>query len=91
MDQLIIFTATFILVFFRGLQQQNVIHGHYIAAALMPYLIACGEVTSVLFVVDVGFSAIPYVGTGGATGIVLSMYLHRSWRAKNERRPIKQD
>lgn len=79
-----IFIATFALVFLRGIQQQNVIHGHYILAALTPYLIACGEVASVLFVVDLGWPAIPYVGTGGALGIVSSMYLHRTWRSKRE-------
>ena len=77
MDYLIIFIATLFLVFLRGIQQQNVIHGHYIMASLTPYLIAIGEVTSVLYVVDIGWSSIPYVGTGGAVGITLSMYLHR--------------
>ena len=77
MNQVNIFLATFMLVFLRGIQQQNVIHGHYIAAALTPYLIAIAEVASVLLVVDTGWGAIPYVGTGGATGIVCSMWVHR--------------
>ena len=69
--------ATFSLVFLRGLQQQNVIHGNYIAAALTPYLIACAEVASVLLVVKTGWSSIPWVGTGGAIGIVSAMLFHR--------------
>lgn len=85
--ELAIFCATFWLVFLRGIQQQNVIHGHYMLAALTPYLIAIGEVASVLFVVDTGWSAIPWVGTGGAIGITFSMYLHR--RVFSERRSVK--
>lgn len=70
-----ILAATFILVFCRGIQQQNVIHRHYVAAALMPFIIAMGEVATVLWVVDIGWPAIPWVGTGGAIGITLSMYV----------------
>ena len=80
--EITIFFATFGLVFLRGIQQQNVIHGHYIAAALTPYLIAIGEVASVLFVVDMGWPAIPFVGTGGAAGITLSMLLHRKYLSR---------
>jgi hypothetical protein len=70
--------ATAALVFLRGLQQQNVIHGHYIAAALMPFLIAAAEVASVLWVVNAGWMAVPWVGAGGAVGVTCAMYLHRS-------------
>ena len=84
MAELNIFIATYVLVFMRGIQQQNVIHGNYKLAFFTPYLIACGEVASVLFVVQTGWSAIPYVGTGGAIGIVSSMYLHGKWRSKND-------
>jgi len=75
-----IFIATFWLVFMRGLQQQNVIHGNYKMAATMPFLIAIGEVASVLFVVNNGWASIPFVGAGGAFGIVLSMWTHRKFR-----------
>lgn len=80
MDELTIFAATFILVFMRGIQQQNVIHGNYKMAFFTPYAIACGEVSSVLLVVAHGWWSIPFVGTGGAVGIVLSMYVHKRWR-----------
>ena len=76
-----ILAVTFCLVFLRGLQQQNVIHGQYIAAAITPYLIACGEVASVLLVVKTGWTAIPWVGTGGALGITASMWVHRRFRS----------
>lgn len=74
-----ILLATFALVFLRGLQQQFVIHGNWKTAALTPYLIACAEVSSVLLVVDKGWSAIPWVGTGGALGILTAMWLHRKY------------
>jgi uncharacterized protein YqgC (DUF456 family) len=69
--------ATAALVFLRAIQQQNVIHGHYIMAAITPYGIAVAEVAMVLFVVDTGWSSIPYVGTGGAIGVVAGMFAHR--------------
>jgi hypothetical protein len=69
--------ATFFLIFLRAIQQQNVIHGHYALAAITPYAIAAAEVASVLLVVSTGWSSIPWVGTGGAMGVVSAMALHR--------------
>lgn len=69
--------ATFALVFLRAIQQQNVIHGHFIAAALTPFAIACAEVASVVWVVQAGWPAVPWVGAGGALGVTSAMYLHR--------------
>lgn len=75
-----ILLATALLVFMRGIQQQNVIHGHYLAAAITPYFIAIGEVAMVLWVVDIGWPAVPWVGTGGAIGVTLSMIVHKQFR-----------
>ena len=72
-----IMLATFGLVFLRAIQQQNVIHGQYVMAAITPYLLACAEVASVLWVVQTGWPAIPWVGTGGALGVTSAMLLHR--------------
>jgi hypothetical protein len=74
-----ILAATFALVFLRAMQQQHVIGGHYVAAALTPYAIAVAEVASVLWVVSIGWTAIPWVGTGGALGVLSAMYLHRRY------------
>ena len=74
-----ILIATFMLVFMRSIQQQNVIHGKYLFAAITPYAIAIGEVASVLLVVDKGWTSIPWVGTGGALGVTLGMVVHRKW------------
>lgn len=75
-----ILLATFALVFLRALQSQSVIHGHYIAAAITPFAIAVAEVASIVWVVQTGWSAIPYVGIGGACGATLAMYVHRKVR-----------
>jgi hypothetical protein len=71
--------ATFALVFLRAIQQQNVIHGHYVMAALTPYALAVAEVASVLWVVSTGWAAVPWVGTGGALGVVSAMVVHRRY------------
>lgn len=69
--------ATFISVFGRAIQQQNVVGGHYVAAAITPYLIAAGDVAVILLAVDLGWWSIPWAGTGGAIGAVLAMWAHR--------------
>jgi hypothetical protein len=79
-----ILLATFALVFLRAIQQQNVIGGHYLSAALTPYLIACAEVASVLWVVAIGWPAVPWVGTGGALGVTSAMILHRRYFRRND-------
>ena len=77
-----IFAATFALVFLRAIQQQNVIHGQYWLAAVTPYAIAVAEVASVVWVVQTGWAAIPWVGTGGALGVTSAMWIHRKHMRK---------
>ena len=48
-------------------------------AGATSYLMAVGEVAVVLGVVDTGWSAVPWVGTGGAIGVVASMYIHKKY------------
>jgi len=69
--------VTAMLVFSRAIQQQNVIGGHYLAAALTPFVIATGEVLTVLIVIENGYPAIPWIGAGGAIGVTLAMWSHR--------------
>ena len=38
---------------------------------------AIGEVAVVLIVVEAGWPSIPWVGTGGAIGVITAMYIHR--------------
>ena len=73
--------GSFVLVFGRALQQQHVQGGHYLSAALTPYLTAAGDVAVVLLVVDAGWWSIPWAGTGGAIGATAAMWMHRRfWR-----------
>ena len=70
--------ATAWLVFARALQQLNVQGGHYIAAALTPYLIAAGEVAVIgIVATDPSIGAVIACGTGGAIGATSAMWLHR--------------
>lgn len=71
--------STMLLVFLRAFQTQNVIHRHYWMAGATSYLMAVGEVAVVLGVVDTGWAAVPWVGTGGAVGVVASMYVHKKY------------
>ena len=69
--------ATFCLVFLRALQQQNVIGGHYIAASVTSFAMAAAEVAMVLQVVEHTWSAVPWIGAGGALGVTIAMFTHR--------------
>jgi hypothetical protein len=72
--------ATLMLVFSRAIQQQNVIHGHYIAAALTPMAIAAGEIGVVGAIVISGWNAWPWISAGGGIGAVAAMWIHRRIR-----------
>lgn len=76
---MLLMLSSFLLVFMRAMQQQNVIHRYYWWAAITSYAIAIGEVAIVYNVAQVGWTAIPWVGTGGALGVTLSMYVHNRW------------
>lgn len=74
--------ASFALVFLKAIQQQNVIHGWYGWAGVTSYGLALSEVAVVLLVVDSGWPAVPWVGTGGAIGVTAAMWAHRRWSAR---------
>lgn len=80
MTSLVILSATFALVFLRAIQQLNVLHHNIKLAAVTSYLIAMAEVTSLLSVVAVGWASVPFVGTGGALGVVAAMITHKKLR-----------
>ncbi len=79
---MILLFSTFGLVFMRAIQQQNLIHRNYKMAAITPFAIAVFEVATVLFVVDVGWPAVPWVGTGGALGVTFAMWFHSRFISK---------
>ena len=72
--------ATFIRVFLLAFQQQNVMHQYKWWAAFTSYGIALADVIVVLGVVDRGLETVPYIGTGGAIGVVMAIVLHKRIR-----------
>jgi len=80
---------TFALVFLRAIQQQNVIHGHYTAAIATSYAMAVAEIGLITGIVTTGWPAIPWVGTGGALGVISAMWLHRYLRSRSKHWKIK--
>jgi hypothetical protein len=86
MTGLIALAATALLVFGRAIQSQNVIHGHYLAAAITPYAIAAGEIAVVGAIVVGGWSAWVWIGTGGALGATGAMWTHRRLRNASTKR-----
>lgn len=69
--------ASFCLVYLRAIQQQNVIHGHYLIAALTSFAMAGAEVAVVLAVISYTWAAVPWIGLGGAVGVTAAMASHR--------------
>lgn len=72
--------ASFFVVFGKAWQQQNVTHGHYAWAAITSYGLAICEVAILLIVIDKGWPAVPWIGTGGALGVTSAMWLHKRIR-----------
>lgn len=73
-----LFTATFIYVAFKALQQKNVAHSNYLPVLPVSFAMATCEVFTVYTVATSGFqfSSIVAVGLGGGLGAMLAMYLH---------------
>lgn len=71
--------ASFLVVFGKAWQQQNVTHGHYLMAAITSYGLAICEVAVLMIVIDKGWPAVPWIGTGGALGVTCAMYAHRRY------------
>jgi hypothetical protein len=77
------FAVSFLAVFLKGFQHQNVIGGKYKLAFIFSYGMAVLDVAVISFVVSEGWASILPVGTGAAFGITLSMYLYRKINKDN--------
>lgn len=77
MIMLMQFFVSLTAVFIKGFQHQNVIGGRYKTAFVFSYLMASLDVAVISLVVEAGWSSVIPVGTGGAIGIVLSMFIYR--------------
>jgi len=74
--------ASFLKVFLRAFQQQNVTGGHYFLASITPFFIAVAEVAVVIAIVNIGWSSVLWIGAGGAIGVTSAMLLHRKMIAR---------
>ena len=77
MTHLALFLAAFTTVFSLGFQQQNVVHGHYLAAFVTSFIIGGSQIVLWRFVPDASTSQIAATLMGGPLGIVASMVAHR--------------
>ena len=85
MSTLIIqFTVSFLAVFLKGFQHQNVIGGKFKSAFFVSYVMAVFEVAVVTLMVANGWMSVIPVGTGAALGIVSSMYIYRRFDKDNK-------
>ena len=69
----------FLMVFFKAMQQQNVIHRNYLAIPFATYGIACCDAFLIVGVVDAGagWPTVNGLAFGGALGCLSAMFLHR--------------
>lgn len=82
MTELALFAAAFATVFSLGFQQQNVVHGHYVAAFLTSFVIGGCQIVLWRFVPDASYSQISATLAGGPLGIVASMAVHRRYMGR---------
>lgn len=79
-----LFFSAFFTVFFLATQQQNVIHGHYIAAFFTSFLIGGSQIVLWRFVPDASVSQIVATLAGGPLGVTASMFAHRKYMKKRK-------
>lgn len=72
-----LFASTFVTVFALGLQSQNVVGGHYVAAFVTSFVIGGASLVLYRYLPDPTPTQVFAYLCGGATGIVSSMWIHR--------------
>jgi hypothetical protein len=68
--------ASFLTVFFKGLQYKNVNGGHYKLVFINSYFMNAADVLTITLVVKGGWAIAITSGIGGSIGMILSMWLH---------------
>lgn len=76
MSELVLFAASFLHVFGLGLQNLNVVRGHYLAAFLTSFLIGIPFVLGVTMLPTAVWSERIAFLCGGSFGIVTAMWAH---------------
>lgn len=73
----LIFVSSLVLVFLKAFQQQNVVHENWLFVPFVSMGLAVTEVAIVLFVVNTGWAAIPWMGSGAGLGALAAMWMHK--------------
>jgi hypothetical protein len=76
MTELALFGSAFVTVFSLGFQQQNVIHRHFVAAAMTSFAIGASQIYLWRTLPGSGASEIVATLLGGPVGIVAAMWAH---------------
>ena len=76
MSEVILFTAAFVNVLALGLQNLNVVRGHYLLAFVTSFAIGIPFVAGVTMLPDATWSARIAFLLGGPFGIVAAMWIH---------------
>lgn len=76
MTELALFASAFGTVFSLGFQQQNVIHRHFVSAALTSFVIGACQIFLWRTLPDANSQQIIATMLGGPVGIVAAMWAH---------------
>lgn len=76
MTHITLFSSAFATVFLLGIQQQNVIGRHYIAAIITSFGIGAAQIFLWRLVPSANWTEITATLCGGPVGIISAMYLH---------------
>lgn len=87
MNELILFTSTFVLVFAFGIQSQSVNQGHYRIAFFNSFIIGTGNIVLYKLAPEANATEIIAYLLGGPLGITASMYVHRRFVKKTAKTP----
>jgi hypothetical protein len=71
------FAVNFVVVFLKAYQVQVIISGTYLVAFVVSLLMGAAILTNTMFIIDYGWVGLIPLSTGGACGLVCSMYIYR--------------
>lgn len=77
MDYLLGLIVSFLFVFMRGLQTQNVVHKKIGASVVVSCILAAIEIANIGLIVKLGWDMWPSLAVGSSLGMVASMFFHR--------------
>jgi hypothetical protein len=82
MNEAILFTSTYVLVFALGLQSLNVNGGYYRAAFITSFFIGVSQMLLLKLGPNANITEVAAYLAGGPLGIISSMWAHRHFAKK---------